>query len=35
MPAAAYTLEVPVAPVGGLKDVVVHVTVIFPDAEVG
>lgn len=34
MPAEAYTLEVPVAPIGGLKDVVVHVTLIFPDAEV-
>ncbi|CAN0022076.1 unnamed protein product [Sphacelaria rigidula] len=33
MPAAAYTLEVPVAPIGGLKDIVVHVTLIFPDAE--
>lgn len=34
MPAAAYTLEVPVAPVDGLQDVVVHVSLIFPDAEV-
>lgn len=34
MPSAAHTLEVPVTPLDGLKDVIVHVTVIIPDAEV-
>ena len=34
MPSAAHALEVPIAPVDGLRDVVVHVTVVFPDAEV-
>lgn len=34
MPSAAYTLEVPVTLVDGLQDLVVHVAVVFPDAEV-
>lgn len=34
MPSAAHTFEIPVAPLDGLNDVVVYVTVVFPDAEV-
>lgn len=34
MPGAAYTLEVPVNPVDGMQDVVVQVTIVFPEAEV-
>lgn len=34
MPSAAHTLEVPIAPLDVLQDVVVHITVVFPDAEV-
>lgn len=34
MPSAAHTLEVPVTPLGGLTDVMVYVTVVFPDTEV-
>lgn len=35
MPSAVHTFEVPVTPLGILGDVMVHVTVIFPDTEVG
>lgn len=34
MPGAAHTLEVPLSPVDGLQDAVVHVSLYFPDAEV-
>lgn len=35
MPSAVHTLEVPVMPLGVLADVIVHVSVVFPDTEVG
>lgn len=35
MPSAAHTFEVPVTPSDVLGDVIVHVTVVFPDTEVG
>lgn len=35
MPSAIHTFEVPVTPLDVLGDVIVHVTVIFPDTEVG
>lgn len=34
MPSASHTLEVPVTLVDGLQDLVVHVSIMFPDAEV-
>ncbi|CBJ33764.1 expressed unknown protein [Ectocarpus siliculosus] len=33
MPSAAHTLEVPVTPLDVLTDVIVHVSVVFPDTE--
>eukprot|EP00903_Cladosiphon_okamuranus_P018229 g16768.t1 len=33
MPSAVHTFEVPVTPLGVLGDVVVHVTIVFPDTE--
>lgn len=35
MPSAVHTFEVPVTPLDVLGDVIVHVTVVFPDTEVG
>lgn len=35
MPSAVHTFEVPVTPLDVLGDVVVHVTIVFPDTEVG